>query len=121
MLIQDCYKEAHVQFGIDEVYIIDGLNESVLKKLQQRSELTLDSNDTIIKKNVSYDMIFIFHKRLANTSLIYRFLEFLRKNPNKENDFKKLYKLINQEELFEAIKSKKYVLVTLMNLSHETC
>jgi hypothetical protein len=119
MFIQDCYKEAHAQFGIDEVYILDGLDESVLRKLQQRAELTLDSNNIIVKNNVSYDMIFIFHKRVANTSLIYRFLEFLRKNPSKEKDFKKLYKLINQEEIFEAIKTKKYVLVTLRDLSSE--
>ncbi len=117
MFIEDCYKEAHAQFGIDDVYIIDGLDASVMKKLQQRAELTLDSTNTIIKNNVSYDMIFIFNKRVVNTSLIYRFLEFLRKNPSKERDFKTLYKLINQEELFEYIKTKKYVLVTLRDLS----
>lgn len=117
MLIQDCYQEAHVQFGIDEVYIIEGLDKSVLKKLQQRADYTLDSTDTVVKNNASYDMIFIFHKRVANTSFLYRFLEFLQKNPSKEKDFKKLYELINPEEIFEAVKSKKYVLVSIRDLT----
>ena len=119
MLIQDCYKEAHALFGIDEVYIINELDKSILDKLLQRAELTLDSNNTIVKNNVSYDMIFIFHKRVTSTRLIYRFLEFLSKNPDKEQDFKKLYKLTNQEELFENIKTKKYILVTLRDFSAE--
>jgi hypothetical protein len=117
MLIQDSYQDAHEQFGINEVYIIDGLDEATLRKLQFRAELTLDSNDTIVKNNVTYDMLFIFHKRVTNRSFMYRFLEFLRKNPSKEKDFKKLYKLINPEEILEAVKSKKYVLVSLRDLS----
>lgn len=117
MLIQDTYQEAHEQFGIDEVYIIEGLDEATLRKLQLRAELTLDSNDTIVKNNVSYDMLMIFHKRVTKTSFIYRFLEFLRKNPSKEKDFRKLYELINPEEILEAVKSKKYVLVSARDLS----
>lgn len=117
MFMQDCYQEAHTQFGIDEVYIITGIDEPVIKKLQQRSELTLDSTDNIIKNNAAYDMIFIFYKRVANKSLLYRFLEFLKKNPDKEKDFKNLYELINPEEIFETIKTKKYVLVSTRDLS----
>ena len=119
MLTQDTYREAHAQFGIDEVYIHDELDYVLLKKLRQRAELTLDSTNTIVKNNVSYDMLFIFHKRVSNTSLIYRFLEFLRKNPSKEQDFKKLYTLLNEEELFGAIKEKKFVLVTSRDVSSD--
>ncbi|ADI38713.1 putative uncharacterized protein [Waddlia chondrophila 2032/99] len=117
MFIQDSYQEAHEQFGISEVYIIDGLDEATLKKLQLRAKLTLDSNDTIVKNNVSYDMLFIFHKRVVDRSFMYRFIEFLRNNPSKEKDFRKLYELINPEEILETVKSKKYVLVSKKDLS----
>ncbi|MEC7839761.1 MAG: hypothetical protein VX777_06960 [Chlamydiota bacterium] len=117
MLMQDSYQDAHVQFGIDEVYIIEGIDLSILNKLQLRAEETLDSNDTIVKNNALYDMIFIFHKRVASASALYRFLEFLKKNPSKEKDFKKFYELINPEEIFEAVKSKKYVLISSRDLS----
>ncbi len=117
MLIQDSYQEAHEQFGINEVYIINGLDEATLKKLQLRAELTLDANDTIVKNNVSYDMLLIFHKRVTSKSFMYRYLEFLRKNPSKEKDFRKLYELINPEEILEAVKSKTYVLVSAKDLS----
>lgn len=111
MFIQDCYQEVHLQFGIDEVYVINGLSTSTLDKLRQRAELTLDATDTIVKNNVSCDMILLFHKKRINRSLIYRFLEHLKKNPSKEADFKNLYTLNNPDELFEHMKSRNYVLV----------
>ncbi len=117
MLIQDNYQDAHEQFGINEVYIIEGLDEATLKKLQLRAELTLDGNDTVVKNHASYDMLFIFHKRVTSKSFMYRFLEFLQKNPSKEKDFRKLYELINPEEILESVQGKKYVLVSTRDLS----
>lgn len=116
MLIQDSYKEAHVPFGIDEVYVHDGLDLVLLKKLQQRSEFTLDENSSIVRDCVSYDLIFIFYKRVPSASVIYRFLKFLKENPEKEKDFRKLHQLVNEEELLEAVKTQKYVLVSPKNL-----
>lgn len=117
MLTQDTYKEAHLQFGIDEVYIHAGLDFNILKKLQQRAEFTFDTNDTIVQKNVGCDMVFIFHKRMPSKNFIYRFLEFLKNHPSQELDFKRLYTLLNEEELFEAIKTKKFVLVSYRDIS----
>ena len=108
----------HVQFGIDEIYIHKGLALNLLNKLQQRAVLSLDSEDTIVQNNVSQDMILIFHKRVPSKNLIYRFLGFLNKYAEKEH-YIKSNTLLNEEELFEAIKSKKFVLVTHKTLSKE--
>ena len=56
-------------------------------------------------------MILIFYKRMPSPSVIYRFLEALAKHPDRAN-FIKSNTLINEEELFAAIKEKKFALVT---------
>jgi hypothetical protein len=101
----------HLQFGIDEIYIHDRLTNDLLEKLKIRSNLTLDGKDSIVLRHASHDMILIFYKRIPSQNLIYRFLEKLQKLPNKEN-FIKSNSLINEEELFSAIKAKNYILVT---------
>ena len=102
---------AFAKFGIDEIYIHEGFPYSLLEKLHQRAVFSLDAEHTIVQKYASHDMILIFHHRAPNQSLIYRFLEFLDRDTHKEN-FIKSNTLINEEELFSAIKSKKFVLVT---------
>jgi hypothetical protein len=119
MLSQTAYNDAHTQFGIDEVYIHCGLDFNLLKKLQQRAEITLDGTDAVVQKNVIYDMVLIFHKKVQSRNMVYRFLQYLHSNPNQEKDFKESHMLLNVEELFEAIKSKKFVLVTATDISTE--
>lgn len=119
MSTETLYHDAHVQFGIDEVYILPKVDFNLLKKLQQRAEVTLDGTDPVVQKNVLHDMILIFHKKVQSQSMIYRFFKFLHDNPSKEKDFKKSYTLLNEEELFEAIKSKKFTLVTTTDISTE--
>lgn len=114
---QDNY--ALAKFGIDEIYIHEGFKSSLLEKLHQRAALSLDAEDNIVLKYASHDMILIFHNRLPNQSLIYRFLKFLYQDKDKEN-FIKSNMLCNEEELFSAIKSKNYVLVTHGILLKET-
>lgn len=114
---QDNY--AHVKFGIDEVYIHEGFPYNLLEKLHQRAILSLDAEDDIVLKHASHDMILIFHNRVPNQNLIYRFLEFFDKNVDKAN-YIKSNTLINEEELFMAIKSKKFILVTHRILLKET-
>jgi hypothetical protein len=109
MSSQDNY--AHAQFGIDEIYIHEGFNYSLLEKLHQRAVFSLDAEDNIVQKYASHDMILIFHKQVPSQSLIYRFLKFFDQNVDKEN-FIKSNTLLNEEELFSTIKSKKFVLVT---------
>lgn len=117
MSSQDNY--ALAKFGIDEIYIHEGFKSSLLEKLHQRASLSLDAEDNIVFKYASHDMILIFHNRLPNQSLIYRFLKFLYQDKDKEN-FIKSNMLCNEEELFSAIKSKNYVLVTHGILLKET-
>lgn len=117
MFSGDSYSDDHERFGIDEVYIHKKLELSLLKKLQQRAERTLDSSDTIIKKNLPYDMIAMSRKGVPNQNMMYRFLEFLKSNPQKERDFQKYHTLLNEEELFDAIKSEKFLLLTTRDLS----
>ncbi len=101
----------HARFGIDEIYFHENFPYNLLEKLNQRSELSLDGEDKVVLKHASHDMILIFYKRVPSPNVIYRFLEFLDKHQNK-NDFIKSNTLLNEEELFSAIKSNKYVLVT---------
>jgi len=108
---QTTYQDVHTKFGIDEIYIHKGLDQNLLNKLTQRAEKTLDASDTIIKKHASADMILIFYKKIPTQNLIYRFLEFLDQNPNKDS-FLKDNTLLNEEELFAAIKLKNFVLIT---------
>lgn len=117
MSSQDNY--AHAKFGIDEIYIHEGLSYSLLEKLHQRAVFSLDAEDPIIQKYVSHDIVLIFRNLAPSQSLIYRFLKFLDQDKNREN-FIKFNTLINEEELFSAIKSKKFVLVTHRNLVKET-
>lgn len=98
----------HTRFGIDEVYFHAGFTPSLLEKLNQRSELSLDGEDKIVQRLVSHDMILIFYKRIPSPSVIYRFLESLDRDP----DYINSNTLLNEEELFAAIKSKTYVLIT---------
>lgn len=111
--------DPHTIFGIDEVYIQKSFDLNLLGKLQQRAALSLDSEETVVQNNVSCDMILVFHKRVQNKSMIYRFLKFLNQYAEKE-DFIRSNTLLNEEELFEAIKSKKFVLVTQKTLAKDT-
>lgn len=117
MSSQDHYVVA--KFGIDEIYIHEGLTHSLLEKLHQRAVFSLDAEDNIVRKYVSLDMVLIFRNPAPTTSLIYQFLKFLHQDVNREN-FIKANTLINEEELFSAIKSKNFVLVTHRNLVKET-
>jgi hypothetical protein len=109
----------HAKFGIDEVYIHQGLSYNLLEKLYQRAVLTLDAEDPIIQKYASHDMVLIFHKLAPEHSLIYRFLKSIDQHENREH-YIKSNTLINEEELFSAIKSKKFILVTHRTLVKET-
>jgi hypothetical protein len=117
MSAQDNYILA--KFGINEIYIHKELSYNLLEKLHQRAVLSLDAEDPIVQKYVSYDIVLIFQSLDPTPSLIYRFLKFLDQDKNKEN-FIKSNTLINAEELFSAIKSKNFVLVTHRNLVKET-
>lgn len=117
MSSQDNY--ALAKFGIDEIYIHEGLTYSLLEKLHQRAILILDADDKIVLKHASHDMILIFHKRVSTQSLIYQFLKFFDEHTDKEN-FIKSNTLLNEEELFSTIKSKKFVLITHRFLLKET-
>ncbi len=117
MSFQENY--AHAKFGIDEVYFHEGLPYSLLEKLYQRAVFSLDADDSMIQKYASHDMVLIFHKLNPNRSLIYRFLEFLDKDENRQ-DYIESNRLINEEELFLAIKSKKFILVTHSTLVKTT-
>lgn len=109
----------HAKFGIDEIYIHEGLSYSLLEKLYQRAMFSLDAEDPIIQKYVSHDIVLIFRNPTPTQSLIYHFVKFLDQDKNREN-FIKSNTLINEEELFSAIKSKNFVLVTYRNLVKET-
>ncbi len=114
---QDNY--AHAKFGIDEIYIHEGVTYGLLNKLHQRAVFSLDAEDNIVQKYVTHDMILIFYKQVPSQSLIYRFLKFLNQDVDKEN-FIKSNTLLNEEELFSTIKSKEFVLITHRILLQET-
>jgi hypothetical protein len=105
----------HAKFGIEEIYFHKGFTASLLEKLHQRAVFTLDAEDTIVKKHVTNDMILIFQKQAPSQSLIYRFLQHLDQDADREN-FIKFNTLTDEDELFSAAKSKKYILVTHRNL-----
>ena len=109
MLSQDC--DAHMRFGIDEVYFHTGLTQDLLQKLYQRARLSLDGENHIVQKHVTHDMILIFHKQEPINSLIYQFLKSIDQQRDKKN-YIESNTLLNEEELFSAIKSKTFVLVT---------
>ncbi len=102
---------ALAKFGIDEIYIHKGLPYSLLEKLHQRALFCLDAEDPIIQKYVAHDIVLIFRKLTPSPSIIYRFLQFLNQDKNRD-EFIESNTLINEEELFSAIKSKSFVLVT---------
>ena len=112
------HTDMHTQYGIDEVYLHKALDYNLLKKLQQRSEITLDSTDNMVFKYVCCDMILIFHHRSPNQSLIYRFLKLVHQLPNKET-YLESHTLLNEDEVFEAIKSKTFVLITHRDVTTE--
>lgn len=99
------------KFGIDEIYIHEEFSDNLLHKLHQRAVFSLDAADNIVLKHASHDMILIFHNRVPSQSFIYRFLKFFDDYGDKEN-FINSNTLLNTEELFSAIKSKDFVLVT---------
>lgn len=120
MATQDNY--AHAKFGIDEIYIHEGFPNSWLEKIHQRAAFCLDAENNIVQKLVTHDMILIFYKQVPTASKIYQFLKFLDQDVNKKS-FIKSNTLCNEEEMeevFSAIKSKKYVLVTHRMLLKDT-
>lgn len=115
---QQTCSDAHTQFGIDEIYIHDNLDFNLLKKLEQRAVLTFDASDNFIQKNVSKDIILVFYKRVQDNHLIYKFLKFLHQSADKEK-YIESHTLLNEEELFSAIKSKTFVLITHKDITSE--
>ena len=111
---QDNY--ALAKFGIDEIYIRENFTANLLDKLQQRAALTLDAEDNIVQKYTSHDMVLIFYKEVPTHSLLYRFLKFLSQDVKKDS-FIESHTLDDEEDLFPAIKSKKFVLITHRVLS----
>lgn len=107
------------KFGIDEIYFHEGLSPILLEKLYQRAVFSLDGEDNLAQKYASHDMILIFHHRVQSQNLIYRFLNSLDQDIDKAN-FIKSNTLLNEEELYSAIKSKKFVLVTHKILLKDT-
>lgn len=107
------------KFGIDEIYIHPAFTDELLEKLYRRSMFSLDGEDTIIQKYATHDMILIFRKQEPTPSLIYRFLKFLDQDPKKKT-FIESNTLLNEDELFSAIKTKGYVLVTHRTVMKET-
>lgn len=101
----------HSKFGIDEVYIHEGFTNELLEKLYRRAMLTLDAEDPIVLKFASHDMILIFHNKIPNRNLIHRFLQFLNQSKDKE-DYITSNTLLNEEELYSAVESKTFVLIT---------
>jgi hypothetical protein len=117
MTFQDHY--AHAKYGIDEIYFHENFTYELLEKLYRRAAFSLDGEDPLVLKNTSHDKILVFHKQIPSPSLIYRFLKTLNQDVNKES-FISSNTLPDEEELFPAIKSKKFVLVTHRTLVKET-
>ena len=99
------------KFGISEIYFHKGFTSHLLEKLFRQSEYSLDGEDNIALKYASHDILFIFNKQVQSSSIIYRFLKTLAQDKNRDN-FIESNTLINEGELFAAIKSKTFVLVT---------
>lgn len=117
MSSQDNY--ALAKFGIDEIYIHEGFSNELLEKLYRRAEFSLDAEDNIVQKYATHDMTLIFHKHVQAPGLIYRFLKFIHQDVGKQA-FIKSHTLLNEDELFSTIKSKKFVLITPKILIKET-
>lgn len=114
---------AQAKFGIDEVYLHEGLSHDLLQKLYQRAEYSLDGDDNIVKTHAGLDMILVFHKQVPSESMIRRFVKFLDQDPKKK-EFIKSNTLLNVDELFAAIKDQSFVLVTpksLVKATHCPC
>lgn len=107
------------KFGISEIYFHKNFTHNLLEKLFRSSEYTLDGEDNIVLKFASHDIIFIFNKQAPSNSIIYRFLKALDQDKNKDN-FIESNTLLNEDELFSAVKSKTFVLVTPKVLVKET-
>lgn len=101
----------HNKFGIDEIYIHDGFENSLREKLHQRALLCLDGEDNVVLKYASHDMILIYRNHMPNQSLIYRFLKTLDQYTDRDN-YIGLNTLVNEDELFQAVKSTNFVFVT---------
>lgn len=107
------------KFGIDEIYIHAGFTELLREKMHRRAAFILDGEDEIVKKYVSHDIVLIFNKQIPSPSVIYRFLKCLDQDTKKDK-FIEANLVTDGEELFAAIKLKKYVLVTAKVLLKET-
>ena len=117
MAFQENY--VHAKFGIDEIYVHERFALDLLEKLQRRAAFSLDAEDAVVHTHATHDFILIFHKQIPNRSLIYRFLKFLNQDVHKE-EFIKSNTLMNEEELYLAIKNKTFVLVTPATVVKET-
>ncbi len=107
------------KYGISEIYFHPNLDINLLEKLFRQSEFTVDGEDNIVQKYVSHDILFIFHHQVQSEPIIRRFLKALYEDKNRDH-FIKDNTLLNENELFAAIKSKSYVLVTHRTLVKET-
>jgi len=117
MSSQDQY--VHAKFGIDEIYIHEKFTHSLLEKLHQRALFSLDAEDNIVQKYATHDMVLVFYDQIPSQSLIYRFLKFISQDACRES-FIESNTLFDEEELFPAIKSKKFILITHRTLLKET-
>ena len=102
---------AYAKFGINELYFHKKFPLNLMDKLYQRAAFTLDAEDTVAQKSAPCDMILIFYRQVPSASLIYRFLKQLNQDANRER-FIESNTLLNEDELFQAIKAKQFVLVT---------
>lgn len=119
MSYQDQDRYIHAKFGIDEIYVHEGLSTGLIGKLHQRAVFSLDVEDPIASKYVSHDMVLVFHLEVPSPSLVYRFLKFLDQDKNKKR-FIESNTLLNEEELFSAIKCSKFILLTKKALLKKT-
>ena len=109
----------HAKFGLDEIYFHEGFTTNLLEKLHTRAAFSLDAEDNVVQKYATHDMVLISYNQTINASLIYRFLKFLSQDASKEI-FIESNTLINEEELFSSIKSKKFVLVSCKIILKDT-
>jgi hypothetical protein len=107
----------HLAYGIDEVYLHKSLDLSLLEKLQQRASLTLDGSSSLIRKYAAYDMVLISY-RPPNRDMIIKFLKHLSQSPHKEQYYESNV-LLNPDDLFDAVKTRSFTLVTGSVISEE--
>lgn len=96
----------HEAYGIDEIYFHPHLDSSLLKKLELRAQFTIDRLGPA-------DIILIYYKKSPDPFSIKRFIKLVQN----DREYIESNTLLNEEELFEAIKSKNYVLITSRDLS----